>query len=56
MGVLTKLRGRLRRRPVDPERLVARAEADRRRQALRERAIGYGGGGGGGFGAGDGGL
>ena len=48
MGVIEKVRARLRRRPVDPERALQRAEADARRRAVREQGGGatYGGGGG----------
>ena len=54
MQMLEKLRARLQRRPVDPERAMRRAEADARRRAVREQ---YGGGGFGGGGAdGGGGL
>ena len=54
MGLLGNLRSRLRRRPVDPERALARAQAEARRRTLREHGIGHGGSGGGDFG--DGGL
>ncbi len=48
MGVLAKVLGRLRRRPVDPERALARAQADAHRRAMRERSRGgpFGSGGG----------
>ena len=48
MGVIEKVRARLRRRPVDPERALQRAEAEARRRAVREQGGGatYGGGGG----------
>jgi hypothetical protein len=40
MGLLTTLRGRLRRRPVDPERALRRAQAEAHRQALRQQGMG----------------
>lgn len=47
MALLAKLRGLLRRRPVDPERALRVAEAEARRRAVRERTDpGWGGGGG----------
>ena len=52
MQMLEKLRARLQRRPVDPERAMRRAEADARRRAVREQ---YGGGFGSGGGGADGG-
>ena len=46
MGLLRRLRGRLRRRPVDPERALARAQAEARREAVREQHRGSASGGG----------
>jgi hypothetical protein len=54
MGLLANLRSRLRRRPVDLERALARAQADARRRAVREDLKTRGLIGGGDFG--DGGL
>ena len=51
MGLLTTLRGRLRRRPVDPERVLRRAQAEARQQAMQQERMrhefrsGTGGGG-----------
>jgi hypothetical protein len=48
MGMIAKVLGRLRRRPVDPERALARAQADAHRRAIREQGRGgpFGSGGG----------
>ncbi len=54
MALLRKLRLLLRRRPVQPERAVRRAQAEAHGRAMRERSNPPGGLGGGGIG--DGGL
>ena len=46
MRLLTSLRTRLRRRPVDPEQALRRAQADAQRRAARERTMLLGSGGG----------
>jgi hypothetical protein len=47
MALLKKLRGLLRRRPVDLERALRVADAEAQRRAMRERTNpGWGGGGG----------
>ena len=39
MRLLAPLRAHLRRRPVDPEQALRRAQADAQRRAARERAM-----------------